>query len=158
MIFSDQQKEHLTKDKFKELKKELENLKTKKRKEVADQLEYAKSLGDLSENAEYHEAREMQAQIEDRIAKLETIVQNAQIISDKHTEKITVGSTATISQKNSKESFVYRIVGPEEIDADNGKISFKSPLGGALLGKKKGESVLVKTPRGDAEYVILKVE
>ncbi len=152
------QKEHLTKDKYNEFEKELQYLKTEKRKDVASQLEYAKSLGDLSENAEYHEARDVQAQIEDRISKLETILQNAEIILDKRSDVVIVGSEVTVQQKESKEKRKFRVVGSEEIDTDLGKISFNSPLGGGLMGKEKGDSVVVKTPRGEMEYTILNID
>ncbi|MFP4617126.1 MAG: transcription elongation factor GreA [Candidatus Paceibacterota bacterium] len=152
------QKEHLTKDKYEEFKQELEHLKTKRRKEVADQLEYARSLGDLSENAEYHEARDLQAQVEDRISKLETMLQNVEIISDKYSEKVVVGSTVTVQRHGEKEKQEFRIVGSEEIDTDTGKISFYSPLGEALIGKKKGDEVVVNTPRGEVKYTVINVE
>ncbi len=151
-------KEHLTREKFKEFEEELSLLKTKKRKEVADQLEYAKSLGDLSENAEYHEARDLQAQIEDRISKLETMLQNAEIISDKRSDVVIVGSDVTLQRKGDDGKKKFKIVGSEEIDADNGKISFNSPLGGGLIGKKKGDVVAIRTPRGEMEYTILNIE
>ncbi len=143
------QKEHLSQDKYEEFKKELEELKTKKRKEVAEQLEYAKSLGDLSENAEYHEARDNQAQIEDRISKLETMLQNVEIISDKHSDRVVVGSTVVVDMIESGETKTFKVVGSEEIDADEGKISFNSPFGSALMGRAKGDDVVVNTPRGE---------
>jgi transcription elongation factor GreA len=152
------QKEHLTKDKYEEFEKELIHLKTEKRKEIAEQLEYAKSLGDLSENAEYHEARDNQAQIEDRISKLETMLQNVEIISDKHSDVVVVGTRVMVQKKGEKDKLDLRIVGSEEIDTENGKISFNSPLGESLMGKEKGETVLVKTPRGEVEYTILNIE
>ena len=152
------QKEHLSQDKFEEFKKELQELKTKKRKEVAEQLEYAKSLGDLSENAEYHEARDNQAQIEDRISKLETMLQNVEIISDKYSDSVIVGSTVEVKMSGQKDTQKFRVVGSEEIDADAGKISFNSPLGGGLMGKKKGETFTIRTPRGQMEYTIVDVK
>lgn len=153
------QKEHLTQDKYEEFEKELEHLKTEKRKEVANQLEYAKSLGDLSENAEYHEARDLQAQVENRISHLETMLQNAEIISSqKSSDKVTVGSRVVVQPSGKKESMDLRIVGSEEIDTDAGKISFKSPLGEGLMGKKKDEKVVINTPKGPAEYTILDIK
>ena len=154
----DEEKEYLTKEKFDEFKKELEELKTKKRKEVADQLEYAKSLGDLSENAEYHEARDLQAEIENRISRLETMLQNVEIISSKSSDTVVAGSTVTVQPKGKKEQQVFIIVGSEEIDTDSGKISFNSPIGKELIGKKKGDTVTVKTPRGEIEYTIVSVK
>ncbi len=154
----DEEKEYLTKEKFDEFKKELEELKTKKRKEVADQLEYAKSLGDLSENAEYHEARDLQAEIENRISRLETMLQNVEIISSKSSDTVVAGSTVTVQPTGKKEQQVFIIVGSEEIDTDSGKISFNSPIGKELIGKKKGDTVTVKTPRGEIEYTIVSVK
>ena len=151
-------KEYLSKEKFQELKIELENLKTKKRKEIAEELEFAKSLGDLSENAEYHEARESQAALEDRIANLESILANAEIVATRHTNQVEVGSTVHVKKTGDKAEKVYIIVGSEEADMLAGKISFKSPLGQALLGKKKGEEFKFKTPVGEAKYTITSIE
>lgn len=147
-------KEYLTKEKFEELQKELQVLKTEKRKQIAEELEYAKSLGDLSENAEYHEAREDQAALEDRIAQLESILANADIVAVHHSNTVEIGSKVTVQKKGSKDERVFIIVGSEEIDTAAGKISFKSPIGTALLGKKKGEECVVKTPAGDVVYTI----
>ncbi len=150
--------EYLTKEKFEELTKELEQLKTVKRKEVAESLEYAKSLGDLSENAEYHEARENQASIEDRIAKLENILKTTVILSGEATGKADVGSTVVIQKTSDKSEAKYKIVGSEEANIKQGKLSINSPLGSSILGKKKGEAVSVKTPGGMMEYKIVKIE
>ena len=100
-----EQKEFLTKEKFEELQAELETLKTVKRKEVAENLEYAKSLGDLSENAEYQEAREMQANVEDRIQKLENMMKTSVVISENRPDKVGIGSKITIKNENTGESF-----------------------------------------------------
>ncbi len=151
-------KEYLSKEKFQELKIELENLKTKKRKEIAEELEFAKSLGDLSENAEYHEARESQAALEDRIANLESILANAEIVGAHHSNQVEVGSTVHVKKTGDKAEKTYIIVGSEEADMLAGKISFKSPLGQALLGKKKGEEFTFKTPVGEAKYTITSIE
>ncbi len=151
-------KEYLSKEKFQELKLELETLKTTKRKEIAEELEFAKSLGDLSENAEYHEARESQAALEDRIANLESILANAEIVGTHHTNQVEVGSTVHVKKTGDKAEKVYIIVGSEEADMLAGKISFKSPLGQALLGKKKGEEFKFKTPVGEAKYTISSIE
>ena len=154
-----EEKEYLTKEKEKELKEELEYLKKDKRKEIAEQLEYAKSLGDLSENAEYHEAREMQGITEDRIQKLESILKNAVIVSSHHsTDIVSVGSVITITKDGSKNEQVYTIVGGEESDLLNNKVSVYSPLGEAVLGKKKGESFTFKAPSGAITYKIIKIQ
>ncbi|MFM2383528.1 MAG: hypothetical protein RIQ72_100 [Candidatus Parcubacteria bacterium] len=150
-------KEYLTKEKFEELQKELQVLKTEKRKQIAEELEYAKSLGDLSENAEYHEAREDQAALEDRIAQLESILANADIVAVHHSNSVEIGSKVTVQKKGSKDQRVFIIVGSEEIDTASGKISFKSPIGQVLLGKKKGDECEVKTPGGEVVYSIISI-
>src|SRR5258708_4252930 len=127
------EKEYLTKEKFQELSEELEHLKKVRRKEVAENLEFAKSLGDLSENAEYQEARETQASIEERIGKLELILKSAEIIAPHHSVIIDVGSTVTVQKEGEKENHVYKLVGSEEANMEEGKISFRSPLGQAMM-------------------------
>ncbi len=150
--------QYLTKEKFEELKHELDHLKTVRRKEVAENLEYAKSLGDLSENAEYQEAREEQAAVEDRIQKIELILQSAEIMSLHHSEKVGIGSVVSIEKEGDSKVKVYKIVGSEEIDVSTGKISLQSPLGQAMIGKKKGEAFQFKTPKGMATYKIVGME
>lgn len=147
-------KEYLTKEKFQELTEELNILKTEKRTKIAAELEYAKSLGDLSENAEYHEAREEQGALEDRISQLEAILASAEIVAVHHSDTVEIGSKATIAKKGDKNTRVFTIVGSEEINTEEGKISFKSPIGSALLGKKKGEEFTVKTPGGEVTYTV----
>lgn len=151
-------KEYLSKEKFKELTAELDELKTKKRKEIADELEFAKSLGDLSENAEYHEAREAQAALEDRIATLENILASAEIVAVHHTNKVEVGSKVHVKKAGDKATKIYILVGSEEADSLEGKISFKSPLGQALLGKKKDEEFTFNAPSGAVKYVVVEIE
>ncbi len=151
-------KDYLTKEKYEELKKGLEVLKTTKRKEIAQDLEFAKALGDLSENAEYHEAREAQATLEDRISQIEDVLAHAQIIEAHHSDKVEIGSIVHIKTSLSKTEKVYTIVGSEEADSAVGKISFKSPVGQALLGKKKGDKFKFNTPAGESEYHIVSLE
>jgi transcription elongation factor GreA len=154
----EEKKEYLTKEKFKELTLELEELKTKRRKEIADSLEYAKSLGDLSENAEYQEARELQATVEERIGKLEAILKSAVIVSDRHTDAVGVGSHVTVRKHGVKEPCSYQIVGSEEANTAEGKISNRSPLGTALMGRKKGEKFSFKTPKGTVDYEVVSIQ
>jgi len=154
----EEKKEYLTKEKYNELVAELNNLKKNRRKEVADSLEYAKSLGDLSENAEYQEAREMQATIEERILKLEGIIKSAAIVSDRHTDTVGVGSLVTVGKKGDKTRQQYKIVGSEEASSAEGKISNRSPLGAALLGKKKGEEFTFSTPKGNVSYTVISIQ
>ena len=148
--------EYLTKEKFDEFTKELAQLKGVRRKEVAESLEYAKSLGDLSENAEYHEARDIQATIEDRIAKLEELLKTASIVSGNHTGVVNVGSVVTVEKDGKK--FVYSIVGSEEADVALNKISIKSPFGQAIIGKKKGEDFSYKAPNGELAYKLVDIK
>lgn len=148
--------EYLTQEKFDEFTKELADLKGKKRKEIAESLEYAKSLGDLSENAEYHEARDVQGQIEDRISKLEELLKVAKIVSGNHTGSVTVGSVVTVEKDGKK--FSYSIVGSEESDVISNKISMKSPFGQAVLGKKKGETFTFQAPSGELTYKVTEVK
>lgn len=146
--------EYLTLEKKTELENELNNLKSVRRKEVADALLYAKSLGDLSENAEYQQAREDQANVEERISHLEQILKNAVIMDNHHTGRVEVGTTVTLMKKGSKEDRVFTLVGSEEADSFDGKISNESPLGKALLGKSKGDTITVEAPKGEMVYTI----
>lgn len=150
--------EYLTKEKFAELERELQQLKTEKRKEVAEALEYAKSLGDLSENHEYQEARDSQAVLEDRINRLEKILKTASIVSAQHVNLISVGSVATLERETDKNKKVFTIVGSEEADASKGFISTHSPLGKAMLGKSKGEVFSFETPSGTMSYKIIDIK
>lgn len=152
------EEEYLTKEKFEELTKELEYLKSQKRKEVAESLEYAKGLGDLSENAEYHEARETQANVEDRIVKLEAILKTAVIVSDKHGGVVSIGSTAVLIKDKDKSKHAFMLVGSEEVDIAQGKISIHSPLGNALVGKRKGDHVQFQSPSGIVNYTVTDVK
>src|ERR1700759_2539749 len=126
-------------EKFDEMVKELEQLKTVRRTEIAKNLEYARSLGDLSENAEYQEARELQAATEERIRKLEELVKHAKIQTDTKKKDIAgFGSNDAIKKDGPPETHEYTIVGSEEADMREHKLSHVSPLGAALMGKKKG--------------------
>lgn len=150
--------ELISQEKFDELTRELDELRTVRRREVAEQLEYARSLGDLSENAEYQQAREMQASVEERIQKLENILKNAKIVRAGRSDSVGMGSVATVSRVGEDTKHVYTIVGAEEADMMAGKVSYHSPLGAALMGKKKGDEFSFHTPKGTAKYKILKVE
>lgn len=150
--------EYLTQAKYDEFKKELEILKTVKRTEIASQLEYAKSLGDLSENAEYHEARNAQAVVEDRINHLENLMKSASIVSGHVTDKVSVGTKVTLKRDEDGTKKIFTIVGSEESDASAGKISMRSPLGSSVLGKSKGESFTFSTPSGSMTYKVIDIE
>src|SRR3989344_1643458 len=125
----EEDKHYLTQERYDQLKEELEELKTGKRREIADRLEFAKSLGDLAENAEYHSAREEQAETEDRIAQLENMLKNAGIISAPKGPTIQVGTTLVVRKEPEAKEYTYTIVGSEEVDVAGGRISYQSPLG-----------------------------
>lgn len=148
----------MTQEKYDEFVKELEFLKKTRRREVAESLEYAKSLGDLSENAEYHEARDLQATIEDRIAHLENVLKTAKIVSSHGTDTVTVGSMVTVRKDGGKEEKVYTMVGAEESDISSGKISVSSPFGSAIMGIKKGASFTFKAPAGPITYKVIDIK
>lgn len=150
-------KEYLTKKKYDELTEELAKLSHAGRKDVAEKLEYAKSLGDLSENAEYQEARDEQARIEYRISQLEDLLKNAEILHHKVGDIVEAGSTVII-KKGTGEDQTYELVGSEEADMSEGRLSYSSPLGRALMGKKTGDSFTFETPKGNTKYKIVNVK
>lgn len=152
------EKQYLTKEKFDEFTSELEQLRTVKRREVAEHLEYAKKLGDLSENAEYQEARQEQAEVEDRINHLEQLLKHATILEAKKGDTVRVGSTVKVKKEGDSEVRTYKIVGSEEADMALGKVSNQSPLGMALIGKKKNDLFSFKTPKGQASYSLINIE
>ena len=150
-------KYYLTKERLGELQKELETLKSKSRLEVAEHLKRAKEYGDLSENAEYAQAREEQNQVETRIVELEDLLKRAVIIKKTEgSDTVLVGSKVTIKTNGSVRE--YTIVGSNESRPEEGKISNESPIGKALLGKKVGDSVAITIPSGTATYQISKIE
>ena len=154
-----EEKEYLTKEKFKELKNELDFLSTTRRKEIAEQLEFAKSLGDLAENAEYHEAREQQALVEDRIRKIEHVLKNAAIVLHKKGDIVEIGSHVVVRKDKDKENREFEIVGSEEADMEKGRISHVSPMGRALMGKKREEEFTFLTPSDvKIKYKIISVK
>ncbi len=152
----------ITKAGLEKLKDELESFKGERRKEVAARLKEAISYGDLSENSEYEEAKNEQAFIEGRIIELEKMIDNAKIISDsvKSTDAtVQIGTTVTVQNVTDKDDpETYTIVGSTEADPTENKISNESPIGSALLGKAKGESIKVKVPAGMMEFKVLKVK
>jgi transcription elongation factor GreA len=153
-----EEKQYLTKEKYQEFKNELEFLRTDRRREVAENLEYAKKLGDLSENAEYQHAREEQASVEDRINHLEQVLKTAVLLNDRHSDSVGIGSTVKVERTGEKETRTYKIVGSEEVDMANGKVSNLSPIGAALIGKKKGDTLTVSTPKGKVTYTLISIE
>lgn len=145
--------QYLSAEGLERLKKELNELKTAARKDIAERIESAKALGDLSENAEYQEAKDVQSQIESRIAELDEIIRDAVVISENHrTDIVDIGSTVLVTAREG--DVRYTIVGSEEANPPEGKISNESPLGKAFLGKRKGDKVEVKVPAGVQVFTI----
>ena len=151
-------KTFITKENQEELKQELEMRRSTKRQEIKDQLEFAKSLGDLSENAEYHQAREDQGRNEDRISEIEHLLQNAEVINKSKHNKVDIGARVTILKKGTKDEQTYTIVGGEEADIAENKISYLSPIGAAIFGRDAGETVEVDTPKGQVVYSIISIQ
>ena len=151
-------KELLTKENKEALEKELKQLSGAKRREIIAAVEYAKSLGDLSENAEYHAAREAQGKLEDRIQQIEHTLKYGEVVEKSSDGSISVGSIVVVKKEGEVNTRTFQIVGSEETDMLSGKISYKSPIGQALHGKKKGDTVSVSTPKGDTQYEIISVQ
>ena len=145
---------------FKKLEEELKTLKSIERPSVIKSIAEAREHGDLSENAEYHAAKEKQSFIEGGIADLENKISRAEVIITKKlkSNKVIFGATVTLEEVGKKKQLVYQIVGTEEADVESGKISISSPLARALLGKKVDESVEVYSPGGSKEYEVENIE
>lgn len=148
---------YVTKDGLKKLKDELKTLKTVKRKEIAQRIQEAKELGDLSENAEYAEAKTEQAFTEGRILELENMLKNAEVIAEDQAANGVVQVGSTVKLKSDEGEKQYTIVGSNEADPANGLISNESPLGQAFIGRKVGDKVNVNAPKGQVIYRILEV-
>ncbi len=149
----------LTKQGYAKLDAELKHLKSEARPNIIRAIAEAREHGDLSENAEYHAAREQQSHIEGRIAELEGIIGRADVIDvTKMNGSIKFGATVRIVDEDTDEEKTYQIVGEAEADIENGRLNIKSPLARALIGKEVGDSVEVKTPGGTRDYEILDVK
>lgn len=146
----------LTKEGLEKLEEELDELKTVHRREVNERIRQAKEFGDISENAEYEDAKQEQAFVEGRILKVEAMIRNARIIdsSEYAQDEVHLGATVKIKDIKSGAAHEFTIVGSAEADPVNGRLSNESPLGSSLMGKKKGETVEVTTPRGVTNYKI----
>ncbi|OGI82804.1 hypothetical protein A3I95_01265 [Candidatus Nomurabacteria bacterium RIFCSPLOWO2_02_FULL_44_12] len=165
--------DYITEEKKQALLRELAELQGPKRKEILENLAYAKSLGDLAENAEYHQTREEQGKLEERISKIERILQLSQVAKKRGGDVVGIGSRVVVQKVPTEsrgstthdkigvgkelEERTYVIVGSEEADMALGKISNRSPMGVALFGKKKGQSISFQTPNGVVNYKIIKV-
>ena len=150
----------MTQEGFDKLEKELEKLKTETRAEIAERIKVALGFGDLSENSEYDEAKNAQAENEDKIVELEKKLRLAKIIDESEidTKTVQVGNTVKVFDEEFDEEVEYTIVGSTEVDLAQNKISNESPLGAALLGKKKNAVVEVQSPDGIARYKILSIK
>ena len=147
---------YLTPEGYEKLNNELNKLKNVERKKIAQRLKKAVAYGDLSENADYIQAREDQGLIENRIAEIENLLKNSTIVDKKNIGVVQIGSVVTL--KNGVKERKFKIVGSQEADPSDDKISFESPLGKSLMNKYQGEEVQIKTPRGKTRYKILKIE
>lgn len=149
---------YLTPEGLEKLRRELKDLTEVKRPQLAAKLKEAISMGDLSENADYHDAKEQQAFLEGRIREIESILRSAKIIDDNNrSHLVSIGSEVTVLEEGESVPETFKIVGATETDPGNGFISNESPLGAALLNKKKGDKVKVTTPNGEITFIIKEV-
>ena len=149
----------LTKEKLEKLEDELEYLKTKKRPEMAEKIKIARSFGDLSENADYDEAKNEQGEVESRIMKIEDMIRNAKTIEvDENSDTVGVGNTVTLYDEEFDEDVEYKIVGTAESNPLEGLISNESPVGEAIIGHKVDDRVEVETPNGKMYFVIKNIK
>lgn len=152
-------KELITKERKAELEAELHRLEGEERREIIEALEFAKSLGDLSENAEYHQAREAQGKLEDRVREIKRILKDAEVVSGRRKgDEAGIGSTVVVQKKGDKDRRTFILVGEGEADMAAGKISYQSPLGSALYGKKKGDKTVFESPAGVVEYTLISID
>jgi transcription elongation factor GreA len=150
----------LTPEGYERLKDEVDNLRTVKRREVAERIRIAREFGDITENAEYDDAKNEQALLEHRIATLEDRMRNARVIDagEITTDVVSVGTLVRLRDVEAKKTFEYRIVGSAEANPAENKLSNESPVGRAILGRKKGETVEVTAPRGALRFKILEIK
>lgn len=155
---ADKKEVFLTAKGFTDIESELDELKRVKRPEIIKAIKEARALGDLSENADYHAAREEQAIIEGRIQELEYMVEHASIISEEASDTVKIGSSVVIRYDDEDDLEEYKIVGSTEADPFENKISNESPIAKALLGKKKGSKVIVESPNGEYEIELVEIK
>jgi transcription elongation factor GreA len=150
----------LTPEGYENLKQELETLKTDRRREVAERIRVAREFGDIAENAEYDDAKNEQAMLEHKIAQLEERLLNARVIDtgDVDTSVVSIGSRVRLKDVDANETVEYHIVGSAEANPAEKKLSNESPVGKAIMGKKKGETVEVSAPRGSLKFKILDIK
>ena len=156
----EQQEVILTQEGYNKLEEELNYLKTEKRTEIAERIKVARGFGDLSENSEYDEAKSAQAENEEKIIELETKIRNAKVIDAKEidTKTVQIGNTVRLLDVEFNDEIEYTIVGSTEVNLEEKKISNESPIGKALLGRKKGETVDVNAPDGVVQFKILAIK
>jgi transcription elongation factor GreA len=149
----------LTSEGYEKLKQQIEDLETNKRREVADRIREAREFGDISENSEYDDAKNEQALLEHRIARLKEQLRSARVIDPKDVPKdvVSVGTKVRVKDVDHGDVDTYEIVGSAEADPARSRLSNESPVGRALLGRKKGEKVVVKVPAGDFAYTIVEI-
>jgi len=149
----------MTREGYEKLKKDLEHLKTRKRREIAEDIARARAFGDLKENAEYDAAKNSQALNEKRIADYEDRITRVQLLDDTKISKdqVLIGATVLLKDLNSQDEFSYSIVPQDEADFDNGKLSVSSPIAKGLLGLKVGDTTEIKIPAGTLKYKVLKI-
>jgi transcription elongation factor GreA len=149
----------LTKEGYEKLKREIDHLRNDKRREVAERIRIAREFGDIAENAEYDDAKNEQAMLEHRIAQLEERLLAARVIEKKEISKdvVSLGSHVKLRDVEAKKTFEYHIVGSAEANPAESKLSNESPVGKAIIGKKKGETVEVSTPRGAMKFKIMEI-
>lgn len=149
----------MTEEGFKKIEEDLDELKSVKRKEISDRIKQALEFGDISENSEYDQAKSDQAQLEEQIIRLESMLRNSKIIEEDslNTKEVSVGSKVTIIAQDNGEKEELTIVGSAEADPFDGKISNESPIGMAIIGHKKNDIIKVPVPGGEVEYKILKI-
>jgi transcription elongation factor GreA len=150
----------LTQEGLEQLEEELRELKTVKRKELAERLKVAISYGDLKENSEYHSAKDDQAHLETRILVLDRTIKKAQVVNTDRLDlnEVGIGSYVILNDMEFAEKVEYRIVGPAEANVTENKISYESPLGKGLLGKKAGDLIQVNAPMGTLQYKLLEIK
>jgi len=150
----------LTREGYQALKREIDDLSTRRRREIAERIKLAREFGDIAENAEYDAAKNEQAMLEARIAKLEERLASARVIEKREISKdvVSVGSKVRLRDVDARQTVEYRIVGSAEANPAELKLSNESPVGKAILGRKKGETVEVATPRGSLKYKILEIK
>ena len=155
-----EKKNIITYESVKKYEEELHDLKVNKRKEVAQKIKEAREQGDLSENAEYDAAMDEQRDIEARIEKLEKILKNAEVVDEEEvaTDKVSIGCVVKILDQAAKEELTYKIDAPTEANPLKGVISYESPVGAALIGKKVGEVATVEAPAGELKFKVLDIQ